>query len=110
MTCYTSSLGELIKRIPYIEYAIPAKDERGMVSYKDQKAYITVYGIEEDDLKKLYETYEGDIKLSKTAVVGYSLAETFGIDLGDKISIGESQFKVAGIFGVPRDKWWDKSG
>ncbi len=88
---------KLIKKTSYIDYAIPVKDEREMVEYKDSKAFLTVYGIDEDDLKKLYEPYEGNIKLKGSAVVGYQLAEDFGLSPGSKLTVGGEQFKVAGI-------------
>jgi len=88
---------KLIKKISYINYAIPVKDKREMVKHKDSKAFLTVYGIDEDDLKKLYESYEGSIKLKGSAVVGYQLAEDFGLSPGSKLTVSGEQFKVAGI-------------
>lgn len=89
---------ELIEKVNYIDYAIALKDERGEVEYKDNKAFINIYGVkDEDDLKKLYNVYEGSIKLKGTAVIGYRVAEDFGVEVGDKVSIEDKNFKVAGI-------------
>ncbi|AAB89778.1 conserved hypothetical protein [Archaeoglobus fulgidus DSM 4304] len=88
---------ELIKRVERIEYAIAVKDERGEVEYEDRKAFLTVYGVDGDDLELLYDAYEGSIKLKGTAVVGYRLAEDFGLEVGDKISVEGKTFKVAAI-------------
>ncbi|MBO8180649.1 MAG: ABC transporter permease [Archaeoglobus sp.] len=89
---------ELIEKVNYIDYAIALKDERGEVEYKDNKAFINIYGVkDEDDLKKLYNVYEGSIKLKGTAVIGYRVAEDFGVEVGDKVSIEDKNFKVAGV-------------
>jgi putative ABC transport system permease protein len=88
---------ELIKRVEGVHYAIAVKDERGDVEYGDRKAFLTVYGVDGDDLELLYDAYEGSIKLKGTAVVGYRLAEDFGLEVGDKISVEGKTFKVAAI-------------
>gem|GEM_PF-5778852 len=33
-----------------------------MIKYKDSRAYVIVYGISEENLRKLYNAYDGDIK------------------------------------------------
>jgi hypothetical protein len=59
-----------------------------MVNYKESRAYVIIYGINEEDLRKLYNAYDGYIKLKGSAVVGYRLASNFGISVGEKISVG----------------------
>lgn len=86
-----------IERLGNIEYAIPVKDERMMIKYKDSRAYVIVYGISEKNLRKLYNAYDGDIKLKGSAVVGYRLVSNFGISVGEKISIGDKIYRVSGI-------------
>jgi len=88
---------KLIQKLDHILYAIPVKDERGKIEYKDYRAFTTVYGINEEDLNLLYKPYEGSLKLKATAVVGYTLTENFGIRVGDKISVEGKTFKVSGI-------------
>jgi putative ABC transport system permease protein len=89
---------ELIRKIENTEYVVPAKDEKEIVSFKDRKTYSTIYGISEDDLEKLYEVYEGGIKLKGSVVVGYSLAEDLDLRVGNRITIAGSEFRIAGIF------------
>ena len=88
---------ELIKKVENTEYIIPVKDERSIISFKDERAYSTIYGIREDDLKKLYDVYDGNIKLKGTAVIGYTLAKDFGLRVGSRINIAGSEFRIAGI-------------
>jgi putative ABC transport system permease protein len=88
---------ELMKKIDHTEYVIPVKDERAMIFFKDRKTYTTVYGISEDDLEELFESYEGDIKLKGSVVVGYSLADDLNLRVGSRISIADTEFRVAGI-------------
>jgi putative ABC transport system permease protein len=86
-----------IERVENIEYAIPVKDDRKMVNYKESRAYVIIYGINEEDLRKLYNAYDGYIKLKGSAVVGYRLASNFGISVGEKISVGDKIYRVSGI-------------
>ncbi len=78
---------KLIEKVEGVDYAIAVKDERGEIKYEDRKAFLTVYGIDEEDLDLLYDAYEGSIKLKGTAVVGYRIAEDFGLEVGDKIPL-----------------------
>lgn len=88
---------KLIKKVDGIEYAVAIKNERGEVEYKNRKAYLTIYGIEENELEMLYDAFEGNIKLKGTVVIGYRLAEDFELGVGDKISVDGKTFKISAI-------------
>ena len=86
-----------IKKLPYVEKAIPLKSDSLLVQYKTKRAYVLVYGISEKDLADMFEVEKGVIRLKGSCVVGSRIAEFASLRVGAKISIGGKEFRVAGI-------------
>ncbi|ADB57748.1 ABC transporter permease [Archaeoglobus profundus] len=84
---------EKLKRITYAEI-LPIKSDSALVSYKDKKTYLTVYGIDSKDAEKFFEVEEGSYK---GCLVGSNVAEYFKLRVGSKIEIEGREFRVGGI-------------
>jgi len=83
---------EKLERIPYAD-VIPIKSDSALVSYKDKKTYLTVYGINEKDVK-MFELEKGSYK---GCLVGSNVAEYLKLRIGSKIEIKGRKFRVGGI-------------
>jgi putative ABC transport system permease protein len=83
---------EKLERIPYAE-VIPVKSDSALVSYKDKRTYVTVYGMDEEDIK-MFKLEKGSYK---GCLVGSSVAEYFKLRIGSKIEIKGKEFRVGGI-------------
>ena len=85
---------EKIKKIPYISAVIPVKSESAVVSYKDKKTYVTIYGMDEKSIRDLFTLEKGSYK---GCVVGGAVADYFKLRVGSKIKIADREFRVGGI-------------
>ncbi|WP_456328591.1 ABC transporter permease [Archaeoglobus sp.] len=83
---------EKLERIPYAE-VIPVKSDSALVVYKDKKTYLTVYGMNERDVK-IFKLEKGSYK---GCLVGSNVADYFKLRIGSKIEIKGKEFRVSGI-------------
>jgi len=83
-----------IKSIPYAEIVIPVKSESALVSYKDKRTYLTVYGMDLKDAKEIFKLESGSYR---NCLVGEKVASFFELRVGGKITIEEKEFRVGGI-------------
>ncbi|MDD1658570.1 MAG: ABC transporter permease [Methanomicrobiales archaeon] len=61
------------------------------IETSDQWGRATIYGLDPDVIKEILEVEEGDYPKSTTSVVvGPRIAERFGLELGSKLEIGDS--------------------
>jgi len=81
-----------LERMPYAD-VIPIKSDSALISYKDKKTYLTVYGINEKDVK-MFELEKGSYK---GCLVGSNVAKYFKLRIGSKIEIKGKMFRVDGI-------------
>ncbi len=84
---------EKLERISYGEI-IPIKSKSALVSYKDKKTYLTVYGIDSKDAKALFSLEVGSYR---GCLVGGSVAEYFKLRVGSKVAVESKEFRVGGI-------------
>ncbi len=85
---------EKIKSIPYATVVIPIKSESEIVEYEDKKTFITIYGIEEKDVRELFKLKKG---YYRDCIAGGSISEFFKLKVGDKITIRDKEFRIGGI-------------
>ena len=86
-----------LKKIGFAEHVIPIKHDQFVVSYKKERSYNTVYGMDERDLDVLFDVDKGSIKLKGSCVIGYRLAKNGNLKVGYKIKIDGEEFRIAGI-------------
>ncbi|RLI79660.1 ABC transporter permease [Archaeoglobales archaeon] len=86
-----------LEKMVYAESVIPIKSDRLIVEYKKKRSYTTIYGMDEEDVDKLFDADDGSIKLKGSCVVGYRLAEDKDLRVGYKIKIGNDKFRISGI-------------
>ncbi len=72
---------------------IPVKSDSALVVYKDKKTYLTVYGMNEKDVK-IFKLEKGSYK---GCLVGSNVADYFKLRIGSKIEIKGKEFRVSGI-------------
>jgi putative ABC transport system permease protein len=88
----------IIDKMADIKIAIPVKSESGLITLGKKKAYVTIYGLEEDGVKELFDLKSGSVSLAgNNVVVGSILAEKFNLRVGSKIGLENHSFRVAGI-------------
>lgn len=86
-----------IKKIPYVDIAMPVKSGWGSMDVKGKKGALTVYGMEEKACKELFEAEEGSIKLKGYCVVGKHVAERFKLRTGSKVILEGKEFRVSAV-------------
>ncbi len=94
---YTSISERTVKKIeslPYAEMVIPVKSTSSLVEHRGKRTYATIYGMDLEKVKSLFELKSGNYK---GCLVGSKIAEFFGIRVGEKISIAGREFRVDGI-------------
>ena len=93
---YTYIDERTLQKLERISYAdvIPIKSKSALISYKDKKTYLTVYGIDLKDTKELFSLEVGSYR---GCLIGGSVAEYFKLRIGSKIVIEGKEFRVNGI-------------
>ena len=89
---------ELIKKSPYPAVTIPVKANSFEMTYKNQKRYVTVYGLDEKGVNELFDVVEGtsDLK-SGRSIVGSGIAESLDLRVGSRIVLNDKVYRVSGI-------------
>ncbi len=89
---------ELIRKFPYPSTIIPVKADSFEVSYKGDKRYVSVYGLDEMAVTELFKIAEGTADLkSGRCIVGYGIAESMNLRVGSRIVIDGHIYRVSGI-------------
>jgi putative ABC transport system permease protein len=88
---------ERIEKLPHVAQAIPVKSDSLLLEYKKKRAYVTVYGMDEKDLEKMFKAESGTIRLKGSCVVGNRIAEFASLRVNSKVTIGGKEFRVAAI-------------
>ncbi|WP_456469499.1 ABC transporter permease [Archaeoglobus sp.] len=88
---------ERIEKLPHVDSAIPIKSDSLLVEAKKKKAYLPIYGMEEEDVEEMFDVEKGVIRLKGSCVVGKRLADFADIRVNSKITINGREFRVAGI-------------
>ena len=84
-----------IRKISGIQAFTPVKSEGVLVKLGNEETYTQLYSMESIEA---FEMEEGKASLAgDRCVVGSNLAETFDLKTGDKISIKNKKFRIAGI-------------
>ncbi len=90
---------EKMQKVAGIENLIPIYSSASKAEYKNEETYANVYGIESDDLPGLAEIEAGRMykRGSSDCVIGSQLAEDLEVNIGGKITIEDTKFRVIGI-------------
>ncbi|WP_333787932.1 ABC transporter permease [Methanomethylovorans sp.] len=90
---------EKMQKVAGIENLIPIYSSASMAEYKNEETYASVYGIESDDLPGLAPIEAGRMykRGSSDCVIGSQLAEDLEVNIGGKITIEDTKFRVIGI-------------
>ncbi len=86
-----------IEKMPYLKSVIPLKNEGSLVYLKNKKTFTTIYSLDRAAITELFEVEKGSNRLSGSCVIGSNLAERMKIRVGNKVTIKEKEFTVAGI-------------
>ncbi len=89
---------ELIRKSPYPAAVIPVKADSFEMTYKNQKRFVTVYGLDERGVNELFDVAAGtsDLKPGKT-IVGSQIAESLDLRIGSRITVDGKVYRVSGI-------------
>lgn len=98
-TAITEKQVEKMQKVAGIENLIPIYSSGSKAEYKNEETYADVYGIESDDLPGLAEIEEGRMykRGSSDCVIGSQLAEDLKVNIGGKITVEDTKFRVIGI-------------
>ncbi len=98
-TAITEKQVEKMQKVAGIENLIPVYSSSSKTEYKSEETYASVYGIESDDLSDLVEIEDGRMykRGSSDCVIGSQLAEDLEVNIGGKITVEDTKFRVIGI-------------
>jgi putative ABC transport system permease protein len=98
-TAITEKQVEKMQKVAGIENLIPIYASGSKAEYKNEETYANVYGIESDDLPDLVEIEEGRMykRGSSDCVIGAQLAKDLEVNIGGKITVEDTKFRVIGI-------------
>ncbi len=80
----------------YISELIPVKSKTAKIE-GEKSTYAIVYGLNERDVEELFKAEKGKISLKRKCVVGNTLAKRLDIRVGDRLRIGNKEYKVSAI-------------
>lgn len=98
-TAITEKQVEKMQKVAGIKNLIPIYISSSKAEYKNEETYASVYGIESDELPNLVEIEEGRMykRGSSDCVIGAQLAEDLEVNIGGKITVEDTKFRVIGI-------------
>ncbi len=98
-TVITKKQVDELSKVGDIEHIIPVQSNAAKAEYKSESIFTNVYGIEKDGLFNLVELGDGHFLRSGSTdcVIGASLAENLDLELGNRLTVKDSQFRVVGI-------------
>ncbi|RLI82247.1 MAG: ABC transporter permease [Archaeoglobales archaeon] len=85
---------EKLEGFPYAEVVIPIKSESTLISCRDKRTYMTVYGMDLRDAREIFKLESGSYK---GCLIGERVAEFFDLKVGKKVSVEGREFRVGGI-------------
>ncbi len=88
---------ERIVRLPYVKDYAFVKSTFTTVKYKNTVFGTTVYGMDENSVKKMFNLKSGSFRLLGSCIVGYNLADRLNLRVGSKLDINGHVFRVSGI-------------
>ena len=88
---------ERIVRLPYVKDYAFVKDTFTTARHREEVFGVTVYGMEESAVKRLFKPERGIIRLSDSCVVGYDLADRLNLRVGSRIEINGHNLRVSAI-------------
>ncbi len=86
-----------MKKLPHVSEVIPVKSDFLLFRYKKEKTYVTVYGMNEKDVEKMFKAEAGNIRLKGSCVVGKMLADSMKLRVNSKVEIGGREFRISAI-------------
>lgn len=98
-TAITEKQVEKMQKVAGIKNLIPIYISSSKAEYKNEETYANVYAIESDDLPALVEIEVGRMykRGSSDCVIGSQLAEDLEVNIGGKITVEDTKFRVIGI-------------
>jgi ABC-type transport system, involved in lipoprotein release, permease component len=113
-TSITEKQVEQLDKVGGIESVVPIYSSYAKIEFKDKSIYGNVYGIESKNLISFTEINDGKMLKSRSSdcVIGPDIADSLAINVGNKVILENTTFKVIGILkkrGISPDVSSDKS-